>query len=128
MSTKRLADGRGILSHREEQYQYGLCYEQGGAGFEKDLAKAIRYFELASDLGHYLAEYHLGELFARGYGLPKPKPRPKDKGKGTGTGTGKGKGKGEGEGEGDGGQEQWPLCSARVALSCPETHDSLGLP
>ena len=56
VSSQRLADGRGIVSHREELYQYGLRYESGGPGFEKNLAKAVRYLERASDLGHYRAE------------------------------------------------------------------------
>ena len=47
---------RGV---RNAQCSLGLCYMHG-EGVERDLKEAVRYYRLAADQGHVVAQFYLG--------------------------------------------------------------------
>lgn len=46
-----------------------LHYLLGGIGVRRDFKQANKYFSLASQTGHVLALYHLGQMHAQGLGV-----------------------------------------------------------
>lgn len=46
----------------------------GGIGVPRDFMKAYKYFNLASQSGHVLAYYNLGQMHAVGLGMMKSCP------------------------------------------------------
>ena len=62
-------EGMASSGNSQAQYELGNIYYQGQL-VERDLAKALKWFELASLQGHAEAQQTLGMMFFRGEGVP----------------------------------------------------------
>lgn len=58
----------------EAQYHLGRMMLEGTLG-APDLQQAARWFNLAAEQGHYLAQARLGEMLFNGNGVPRQAPR-----------------------------------------------------
>jgi TPR repeat protein len=49
----------------------GLIYEQGGAGLNKNMGQALKYYRLAAEKGVGKGQMNLGRMYLYGFGVPK---------------------------------------------------------
>ncbi|KAG0327428.1 hypothetical protein BGZ99_007648 [Dissophora globulifera] len=49
-----------LKHHSPAQFNLALCYEHGQGGVDKDLEKAIHFYQQAADQGHTKASYNIG--------------------------------------------------------------------
>lgn len=54
----------------QEAYETGKRFREGN-GCEKDAARAIKYWTLAADLGHSVAQFSLGYMYENGIGIDR---------------------------------------------------------
>lgn len=55
----------------EEQYAIGFAYLNGRGGLPQDYAEAARWYRLAAEQGHAVAQYGLGMMYSNGVGVPE---------------------------------------------------------
>ena len=55
----------------EAQVTVGQLHQQGGRGVALDQGEALRFYEMAAAEGHPLAMARLGQMHARGLGVPQ---------------------------------------------------------
>ena len=53
------------------QYAFGSMYSLGIGGFEEDDAETLRWFLLAAEAGHIIAQVRLGHIYRDGIGVPR---------------------------------------------------------
>lgn len=58
----------------DAQYHLGRIFSEGAAG-PKDLHQAARWFHLAAEKGHFMAQARLGQMMFNGDGVPRQAPR-----------------------------------------------------
>ena len=59
------------------QTMLGYLYQMG-KGTEKDLKRAIKWYEKAADQGEAMAIFNLGNLYRKGYGVSQDESKARD--------------------------------------------------
>jgi serine/threonine protein kinase len=65
-----IPDSQSSALTAEQYFQLGENY-YNGKGVPKDLKKAVKYYQLAANKGHALAQYGLGFCYENGQGVPQ---------------------------------------------------------
>jgi TPR repeat protein len=64
---------RSLAEHGDAraQFQLGLMSYTGSGGVPQNAAEAARWFRLAADQGHQVAQHNLGTMYDTGTGMPQ---------------------------------------------------------
>lgn len=58
-------------SEAEQNFRMGINYQFGKNGYSKDYAEAVRYYRMAAEAGHAVAQNNLGQMYNMGWGVAK---------------------------------------------------------
>lgn len=73
----RLLEQAAKLDHPNAQYNLAVMYQKGD-GVEKDMQKALFWYEKASDANLAIAQYNLGMIYFEGAVVPKDEAKAKE--------------------------------------------------
>lgn len=76
-SISRLLEEAAKLNHPNAQYNLAVMYHRGD-GVEKDIQKALFWYEKASEANLAIAQYNLGMLYFEGSVVPKDEQKAKE--------------------------------------------------
>ena len=68
---KTVEKGGGPFGQKQEQFNLGMAFWHGWAGFEKDPREAVRWFRLAAEQEHGFSQLMLGIMYVKGDGVPQ---------------------------------------------------------